>query len=538
MRPPSSLPRAVLVLAAIVSCVAPGENTLHEVPPPPLPELDRSSQEQYRALEEAIARGDGEGSGVELARAWGALAQWHEAYRFFGRARLAYENASSLAPGEPRWPYHLARLAYRDGENQRAEALWRRALDLEPKRLATMVRLAEALLAQGRDEDAEGLFRQAVAARPSCARARGGLAEIAVRRGDHATAAVELERAVADQPRATRLHYLLGVVYREQGRSDEAIQHLRLVPQSTLEHVPLTLDDPWTQELQHLNESEAAHVERGVKAFQQGRWASAETHFRRALAEDPGNLKARHNLALTFLRQDRIAEATAEMRSALDFDPGNPAAHNLLAMLLARAGHTSDAEAHFRAALATDPDHKRALYNLGRILLREERYGEALPCFDRAVELDPRLSLARHGRAVALWHLHRQREAIERLAGDRVAQPQSEELSSLTARFLATAAETNLRDGLRALALTEGASASGHNVGLAETRAMVLAELGRYRDAQAWQRAALTALDSAGRTRAAARARTRLEAYSRRKPCRVPWEPDELHLAIPVEPPS
>jgi hypothetical protein len=93
---------------------------------------------------------------------------------------------------------------------------------------------------------------------------------------------------------------------------------------------------------------------------------------------------------------------------------------------------------------------------------------------------------------------------------------------------LAAAPDDRVRNGAEARtvldALTDGDRASDAG----ETIAMVLAELGVFDGAQAWQRRAIQAAMQAGRRDAAMRMGRTLTRYERGEPSRTPWRADEL----------
>jgi hypothetical protein len=63
-------------------------------------------------------------------------------------------------------------------------------------------------------------------------------------------------------------------------------------------------------------------------------------------------------------------------------------------------------------------------------------------------------------------------------------------------------------------------------LGLAETMAMTMAELGRFDEATAWQRDALAAARQ-GQRDAVGRLEQNLKLYENRMPCRTPWRSDD-----------
>lgn len=117
------------------------------------------------------------------------------------------------------------------------------------------------------------------------------------------------------------------------------------------------------------------HFDLGWALVKQGRLAEAQEQFRRALAEDPEDVRARINL-------------------------GN---------VLGQTGDLTGAEREFRRALATG-ENSETLNNLGYTLQLQGRWAESLPYFDRALALDPENGQARNNRRAALAALDAARQ--------------------------------------------------------------------------------------------------------------------------------
>ncbi|MCX7592144.1 MAG: tetratricopeptide repeat protein [Kiritimatiellae bacterium] len=96
--------------------------------------------------------------------------------------------------------------------------------------------------------------------------------------------------------------------------------------------------------------------------------AAAERHFREALRVAPGNLKARHNLAITLFRGGRYAEAMGEWEEVLRVTPSNPDTLLCLAEAGHLAGRPAMAVQYLVSLLQYVPDHPRALLRLAWIL--------------------------------------------------------------------------------------------------------------------------------------------------------------------------
>jgi len=96
------------------------------------------------------------------------------------------------------------------------------------------------------------------------------------------------------------------------------------------------------------------------------------------------------------------------------------------------------------------------------------------------------------------------------------------------ARLLAAAPDARVRDGRRALQLLDQLIKGQQTIELAETTAMALAEVGRYREAVEVQREALTAATGSSLSLVERHIRENLRLYESGKPCRTPFADDEL----------
>src|SRR5262249_26577202 len=96
------------------------------------------------------------------------------------------------------------------------------------------------------------------------------------------------------------------------------------------------------------------------------------------------------------------------------------------------------------------------------------------------------------------------------------------------ARNLDAAPDERVRDGRAALKLVDELVKGPQSLELAETTAMALAEVGRFKEAVEVQRQALTAVSDAGTTAGQQRITNKLRLYEGGKPCRSPFADEEL----------
>ncbi len=110
----------------------------------------------------------------------------------------------------------------------------------------------------------------------------------------------------------------------------------------------------------------------GLSTLEIRAWRDSETLWRHALALDPRNARAHHNLASALWAVGSTQEAHAEIELALSllpdqFPKAKAAFHARLGLWLQSEGDIEGAERHYREALSFSRDNFLARYNLGVI---------------------------------------------------------------------------------------------------------------------------------------------------------------------------
>ena len=82
----------------------------------------------------------------------------------------------------------------------------------------------------------------------------------------------------------------------------------------------------------------------GMRAYQDGNYASAKESFQKSLYDEPTNADYAHNLGASLKKTGDVAGAEQAYRQALTLDPSHQPAHHSLAMLLAEQGRTQEAK--------------------------------------------------------------------------------------------------------------------------------------------------------------------------------------------------
>lgn len=111
------------------------------------------------------------------------------------------------------------------------------------------------------------------------------------------------------------------------------------------------------------------YLNRGIRAYKEGKWLEAATHFDRATQTDPQNVQAWHHLALTCMKEERWnSKAQEAIDRALQIEPQNVAYLKLAGKIYATGGMAARAKQYYNDALKVggpDATVRKALEELG-----------------------------------------------------------------------------------------------------------------------------------------------------------------------------
>jgi predicted Zn-dependent protease len=317
--------------------------------------------------------------------------------------------ASSAAQEEPLAP------EVADAEAAIVKSDWKAAEATLTPYVATHPQDARALFdagyvadVQNRLEDAAALYRRAVQANPKSFEAQLMLGLLLARQGKLADARPELAAATALDAGAAgpaakaRAWRALAQIDRSSNpaqASTDLLEALKLTPE--------TVDDTLL----------AAEI-----ADEAGQNEAAEKAYRRVLAEDPKSSPANAGLAHLLIARKQYPEAETMLRAALEQSPDDPAltaqlamvlaaqnkaealplleklhdAHpsdenitGMLAQVLAESGDSAGSDRLYVSLLASNPNDASLLIAHGQNLVSELKFIEAFSIFDRATQLDP-----------------------------------------------------------------------------------------------------------------------------------------------------
>lgn len=310
--------------------------------------------------------------------------------------------------------------------------------------------------------DIETLWRTTIARNPNCWMAYSNLGSLLSARGQSDEAIQDFRKALELWPNQSKDHNNLGKALLQKGRMAEAMEEF----QTALRISP---NDPDTE-----NNIGAAYLQRGQVD-------DAITHLQQTVAKWPWHADAHINLGNAFLQKRDPDAAIKEYSATLELHGDHAESHYSIANALRQKGDLEQAIVHYRKALELRPDYADAHNNLGNALRQQGRIEEAEREYEAALKSAPGSVLAQNNLA---W-------------------------------LLATAAESKLRDGAKAVQLAEQAvlATDGNNPVFLHTLAAAYAENGEFDKAVAAAKEALQIADANGVSSLAESLRDKIALY-------------------------
>ena len=171
-------------------------------------------------------------------------------------------------------------------------------------------------------------------------------------------------------------------------------------------------------------------------------------------------------------------------RHTLAVTPDSDVAHTGLAGILFVRGQIDEAIDHYERALRLRDGNVGAQYGLGKALAAKQKTDEAISHFQRALSIQPDYIAASNDLGVMFASEGEIKNAIAAWRQTLSFDPDNSDAANDVAWVLATAADSDLRDGREALELAQRAlRAGGENAVVLRTLAAAQAENGQFAEA-------------------------------------------------------
>ncbi len=246
------------------------------------------------------------------------------------------------------------------------------AVALRPDSTLARIRRGEAYQRRGDLDAAVRDFRDAAALDPAATRPREELGDVLYQLQRYQRAAEAYESALAIDDRLARVDYKLAIARYRAGDAQGAITALARTSQGA----------DGTAEMHYLL---------GLAFRDLGRTADAERSFEKAVAMSPGLIAAREELADLYGSQTRRADVLDQLQLLSGLDRNRVERQVVVALAQARAGRTEPAIVTLGTALERTPEDPRIYEALGQVWLQDAEarndrlaLNKALEALDRA----------------------------------------------------------------------------------------------------------------------------------------------------------
>lgn len=330
---------------------------------------------------------------------------------------------------------NLGALYTRRRQFDKAQAMFAKAIELDPTRAEPYIGMAQMLEQQQRWDEAIDTFRQIAELRADFRAAAWEQIGAIYRRQlkNYEKAEDAIKQALAAEPHRANAQIELAYVYEDAERWEDAATAHRRVGEMARNLRPV------------------AQAKAAICIGKGGRPEIAEAELQTLRLENPDNVHIVLALAQFYEHEDRLDDAIAmqEQAAALSadhameaylkvgdlhkragrdeeaqgaFDRAESVAQEVressnrvmqLAVMQLRMGHEAEAEKLLLAAAESDPDNRHAAYtNLGSLYTQQKRYAEAEQMYSRAIDLDPTRPEAFIGMAALYERQERWQDAI------------------------------------------------------------------------------------------------------------------------------
>jgi len=182
-------------------------------------------------------------------------------------------------------------------------------------------------------------------------------------------------------------------------------------------------------------DADALHL-LGVVFKETGRFEDAIATLREAIAQKPADPFQWMNLGEAYRKAERLTEAVECHRKAIGLNENIPEAHFNLGVTYRDLGQTDGAIAALRRAISLRPDYAKAQYNLGLLLLAEGRRRGALVAFQSALRNRPNWSKAHFYIGTIQFELEEPAQALDHFREVLRLEPEWSGVDDWTGRAL------------------------------------------------------------------------------------------------------
>ena len=262
-----------------------------------------------------------------------------------GEAINLYLNFLKRHPNEVDIQERLAQLYQANGDLDKAEKAWNKALELSPGSLRAHLALAQIAEVQYATATAMAHYEAVINSDPDNLALLLRVGELRYRNNEMAKAYEAFSKAQTIAPTSASVNFWLALLNEHEGKWNEAIDYLK--------RIPMTGPDPGILLRLSYYYSQAGRQKEAIKSLEQ------------LAASDPSNADFQSYLGMAYEQDKQFTKAEKTFQHLAELRPDDPEAHFQLASLHDRMGQFPKAEDELKAAIKLKPDFAMALNYLG-----------------------------------------------------------------------------------------------------------------------------------------------------------------------------
>ena len=209
-------------------------------------------------------------------------------------------------------------------------------------------------------------------------------------------------RMITISPKNSDALHLLGVIYSQLKRHDEAIENLTAANAASPKNYIFMTNlgaayaadgdfkkaaDCFREAISYKPSVAESHYNLANALKDLNRPLEAINAYRKALQLKPNYPAAWNNLGAIYVQLGKLTDASSAIKRALSLNPQYAAAHNNLANAFLFQGNVEESINSCVQALTIKPDYVDALRSLGVALISARRFGEAIASYEKAVQV-------------------------------------------------------------------------------------------------------------------------------------------------------
>lgn len=278
-----------------------------------------------------------------------------------------------------------------------------------PNDAGVMVGLAEVYQGQGQLDRAQDEYRRALVADPSSEQACLGLAQLYLQKQEQDKALDLLKKAAVANPRSSRIHLLLADIYDKKGDAKQA-EYERLLGGKKSETISEALPqaegivlgdqlaakgeieraaEAYRSVLKTLPDAVQPFERLGALYFKAGRDGEAITAYREASYRHSENPEVHYNLGQLYEKRNQLDEAVVSYKRAVEKKSDFAEARLKLADIRMARGNTQEAIEQYTQFLKLKPESADIHLKLARIFVKNKELAKAEESYTTVLKLAP-----------------------------------------------------------------------------------------------------------------------------------------------------